>query len=267
MRQADLREEDFGTRSSYAAVFAAALLDPDRAMPPSVKGPNNKAAAKRYNVHRNNVTVSLIDALAAAFPATLRITGVDFFRAMARFHIRATPPTSPLLFDYGRDFPDFIERYEYAQSMPWLADVARIERAWLDAYYAADAQPLTPQALASIRPDRLADAVLTPHPATRIVRSQFPAVTVFSTNRSDGAVGRVEATEPEDALVTRPQLQVAVRRLPAGGAIYLTRLGAGEPLGAAAAAALADSPDFDLAANIAGMLEAGAFTAIRDGGG
>jgi len=45
----------------------------------------------------------------------------------------ATPPTSPLLFEYGRDFPAFIEGYEHAQDMPWLADTARIERAWLDA--------------------------------------------------------------------------------------------------------------------------------------
>ena len=150
--------------------------------------------------------------------------------------------------------------------MPWLADVARIERAWLDAYHAADAEPLAPQALASIPPERLADTVLTPHPATRIVRSRFPAVTIFAANRSDGPVGRIEATEPEDALVTRPGLEVIVRRLPPGGAVFLTRLIAGEPLGAAAAAALADSPAFDLSANIAGMLEAGAFTAIRQGG-
>ena len=85
--------------------FAAALLDPDRETPALVAGPAGKAAAKRYNVYRNNVTVSLIDALAAVYPAVQRITGVDFFRAMARFHIRATPPTSPLLFEYGRDFP------------------------------------------------------------------------------------------------------------------------------------------------------------------
>jgi hypothetical protein len=31
-----------------------------------------------------------------------------------------------------------------------VGDVARIERAWLDAYHAADAEPLEPQALASI---------------------------------------------------------------------------------------------------------------------
>jgi hypothetical protein len=254
-------EQDCGELPSYAAAFASALLDPDRATPDAVAGPKSGGAGKRYNVYRNNVTVSLINALAAIFPATQRITGVDFFRAMARFHVRATPPLSPLLFEYGRDFPDFIERYEYAQSVPWLADVARIERAWLDAYHAADAEPLTPQTLGSIPPERLADAVLTAHPATRIVRSRFPAVTIFTANRSDGPGGRVEAVEPEDALVTRPGLEVEARRLPPGGAIFLTRLANGEPLGAAVEAALADSPAFDLPANIAGLLEAGAFTA------
>ena len=44
-------------------------------------------------------------------------------------------------------FPTSSRRYEYAQSMPWLADVARIERAWLDAYHAADAEPLAPARL------------------------------------------------------------------------------------------------------------------------
>src|SRR5246127_1468390 len=111
--------------SSYAAAFAAALIDPERETPAIVAGPAGKGAEKRYNVYRNNVTFSLIDALAAICPAVQRITGIDFFRAMARFHVRATPPSSPLLSEYGRDFPDFIDSYEYAKLMPWLADVAR----------------------------------------------------------------------------------------------------------------------------------------------
>ena len=104
---------------------------------------------------------------------------------------------------------------------------------------------------------------MTPHPATRIVCSRFPALTIFAANRSHDPVGRIAATEPEDALATRPGLEVIVRRLPPGGANFLKRLIAGEPLGAAAAAALADSRAFDLSANIAGMLEAGAFTAAN----
>src|ERR1700743_1530152 len=129
--------------ASYAEAFASALMDPGSKTPAIVTGPRSKAAIKRYNVYRNNVMVSLVDALSEIYPAVQRITGVEFFRAMARTHIRAMPPASPLLFEYGRDFPAFIETYEYARAMPWLADTARIERAWLDAYHAADAEPLS----------------------------------------------------------------------------------------------------------------------------
>ena len=255
-----------GPRTSYAAAFSPPLLNPNQATPPTVAGPSGKAAVKRHNVYRNNVTVSLIDALAMIYPAVQRITGVEFFRAMARFHVRATPPSSPLLFEYGRDFPAFIEQYEYAQCMPWLADTARIERAWLDAYHASDAAPLSPAALASFPPERLADLVFTAHPATRIVCSRFPALTIFAANRGEGPVGLIETALPEDALITRPDVDVVVRHLPAAGATYLSSLISGRPLGEAAAAALEASPSFDIGASIAGMIEAGVFSAVYLGG-
>jgi hypothetical protein len=250
---------------TYAAVLAPGLIDPDYQTPAGVVGPNGKGATRRYNVYRNNVTVSLIDALAAVFPATQRITGVEFFRAMARFHVRTTPPRSPLLFEYGHEFPDFIERYEYARPMPYLADTARIERAWLDAYHAADAAPLPTQDLAAIPPEMLPDIVFVPHPTTRIVRSKFPALSIFVSNRGDGPVERIENFVPEDTLIARPDLEVTVRLLPPGGAVFLTQLMAGRPLGDAAAVALATSPDFDSARNIAGMIEAGVFAALHAG--
>jgi hypothetical protein len=247
---------------SYAAVFASGLIDPMQATPTLVSGPSGKSAVKRYNVYRNNVTASLIDALAAIYPAVQRITGVEFFRAMARFHVRATPPASPLLFEYGRGFPAFIEAYEHATAMPWLADVARLERAWLDAYHAADAAPLSPDSLASIPSDRLADVVFTAHPAARIVRSRYAAATIFSANRGDAPTGTIEAGTLEDALVTRPDLDVVVRHVPEGGAEFLICLMSGRTLGEAAALASTSSASFDLAANIAGMIQAGVFTAV-----
>ncbi|MBR0831003.1 putative DNA-binding domain-containing protein [Bradyrhizobium manausense] len=251
--------------ASYAAAFAPALLDPVSQVPGIVTGPRGKSAAKCYNVYRNNVTVSLIDALAAIYPAVQRLTGADFFRAMARFHIREAPPTSPLLFEYGRDFPGFIARYEHARSLPWLADVARIERAWLDAYHAADSMPLSPTALATVAPDRLTSLVFTVHPATRVVRSSFAAVTIFAANRGIETAGSIDASVPEDALITRPDADVVVQLLPPGGAMFLTCLISGCMLAEAAAAALDDSPSFDLATNIAGLFKAGAITSLTSG--
>src|SRR5260370_13905854 len=171
MLSADISSRDPGEKPSYGAAFSGALIDPERAIPNCVAGPNGKTATKRYNVYRNNVTVSLMEALASIYPAVQRITGAEFFRAMARFHVRANPPRSPLLFEYGRDFPAFIERYEYAQSVPWLGDVARIQRASLDCYHAADAEPLSARALGSVPAHRLPKPLLLPLPAVRIFPS------------------------------------------------------------------------------------------------
>ncbi|MEF0941446.1 HvfC/BufC N-terminal domain-containing protein [Rhizobium sp. BR 362] len=247
---------------SFASTFSKSLLNPEQQTPASLVGPHGKGADKRYNVYRNNVTVSLIETLAAIFPATQRITGPDFFRAMARFHIRETPPTSPLLFEYGRGFPAFINGYEYAQSMPWLGDVARLERAWLDAYHAADCPVISAADLACVAPDELPELRFHVHPATRILSSQFPAVTIFAANRGAEPVRRIEHIVPEDALITRPELEVVVRLLQPGGAAFLTCLAGGGTFAAAAAAALDVNPAFDLAGMVAEMIEAGAFTEI-----
>jgi hypothetical protein len=247
----------------YATAFAPGLTNPETTAPEDVVAARGKGVVKRYNVYRNNVTVSLIDALAAIYPAVQRITGVEFFRAMARFHVRATPPVSPLLFEYGRDFPSFIESYEYARDIPWLADTARIERAWLDAYHAADAATLKAEALVSVDPSSLAQVRFVPHPAARIVRSRYPAVAIFAMNRADGPVSPLCSGDAEDALVTRPDQDVIVSRLPAGGAAFLIALIKGEPLGSAAEAAFDQTGSFDLPVNLAAMISAGVFAGIQ----
>jgi hypothetical protein len=57
----------------------------------------------------------------------------------------------------------------------------------------------------------------------------------------------------EDAIVSRPGCDVEVRRLPPGAKTFLQKLAARNPLGEAAAAALAGNANFDLAANLAAL--------------
>ncbi len=251
-------------RPSFADAFVPGLIDPTHGEPASVVGPHGKGAVKRYNVYRNNVTVGLINALVATFPAVRRLTGDEFFRAMAQFYVRATPPRSKLLFEYGHDFPAFIENYEYARELPYLADVARIERAWLDAYHAPDLPVLTMQALAEVNPEALADIRLVAHPATRLVSSAFPAVSIFALNRREETpIEPLRSFDPEDALITRPAEDVVVRHLPPGGSAFLSALLTGVAFGEAADIAVAASSEFDLSLNITGMIAAGAFAGIR----
>ena len=158
--------------------FGAALLDPTRRVPPGLVGPDGEPSARRFSVYRNNVVAGLIETLTAAFPAVHRIVGADFFRAMAGAYAVAEPPLSPILLEYGAGFADFISGFEPASRLPYLPDVARIERAWTEAYHAPDASPLEAADLMAVDPDRFGAIRLSVHPSLRIVRSQLPALTI-----------------------------------------------------------------------------------------
>jgi hypothetical protein len=244
------------------SAFAAGLLE---ATPPpaGVTAWNSPSPERRYGVYRNNVAASLTGALATRFPAAERIVGPDFFRAMAAVFIRLNPPRSPLLLAYGDDFPDFAANFEPAREIAYLADVMRIEAARTRAYHAADAAPLDPQVLAEIAPDRLGGLVLVPHPSLSALSSPHPAVMIWALNAGERPVEPVADWRGQDALVVRPHMIVEVVPLPPAGAPFFGHLAQGRALAEAASTAMAADAAFDLSANLAILLRAGAFTAIR----
>ncbi|WP_417423116.1 DNA-binding domain-containing protein [Hoeflea sp.] len=247
--------------AALQTAFGAALLDPDLPVPDGVIGPHGKGAKRRFAVYRNNVTVSLINALADIFPAVQRLVGEEFFRDMARIYLTQEPPRSALIFEYGGGFAAFLERFEPVAKLAYLPDVARLERAWLDAFHAADAEPLSPATLGTIPPERLGDVSFTSHPATRVVSSRFAAVSIFSANREKRPLDDIRPLDSQDGLITRPHYDVQIRTLPPGAAGFFNHLIGGATLGAAAAQTLEQNPDFDLPSAISAMLDAGVFAA------
>jgi hypothetical protein len=243
--------------------FSNAILNPDIALPKGLHGPQSGKADRRYAVYRNNVTVSLISALEANFPAMRRLVGDEFFAGMAREFVRKHPPKSRLMAEYGAGMAGFIETIESLAAYPFIPDVARLERIWLDSYHEADAPVLDGAELAKLDPEALFASRFVIHPAARLFASPFAAVTIMGANRSEGDVPAIDASMPEFGLVTRPALQVDVRKISASSHLFLTKLVEGHSLSEAAEAALDADAAFDLAANLQGMLAAGVFTSLK----
>jgi len=239
------------------ADFARAILDPHKPAPVGLVGPDGRPSAKRFAVYRNNVVVGLIETLKAAYPVVHRLVGEEFFAAMARLYVMAEPPTSPIMLDYGAGFPAFIGRFEPAAVLAYLPDVARLERAWVEVYHAAEASPLPPWALSQVPTGDVPTMRLVLHPSVRIVKSVFPIVGIWQAN-TDGIEGvQIELDDSgEDALVARPEAEVEVRRLPSGAAAFIEALQAGSPIVDAVKEGLFVSPRFDLADALRGMIEA-----------
>lgn len=246
------------------AAIAKAIVDPRMVAPAGLLAPKGGADAGRFAIYRNNVFVGLTTALAKRFPVTRRLVGETFFTGMARVYADREKPASPLLFEYGDGFADFIAGFAPAETVPYLADVARIEAAWTRAYHAADAAALTVETLPATDPERLMAARLTQHPAATLLCSSHPAASIWSAHQGD-AVGLAIDRQAETALVTRPDFDVAVHVLPTRDMVFARVLFAGEPLGAAAEAAIDADAEFDFGVALVGLIGLGAFGAMQMG--
>ena len=244
--------------------FAEALLDPEQACPPGLITWNASDPARRFAVYRNNVIVSLVDALADTFAVTQDLVGEAFFRAMARVFAYANPPTSRLLVFYGETFPDFIERFPPAASLPYLADVARLEFLRLRAYHAADVAPVRREDIVAVLADqeKLPDLGLALHPSLAVLDSAAAVVALWAAHQGIGALATLVPDVPETALIVRDGLDVEVMSIPRASGVFIKAVKRGATLGDAMALAQRSDPDFDATLPLALLIQKSAITAL-----
>lgn len=223
--------------------FAEALRDPNRPPPRFVSIVRGANASERFNIYRNNVATSLIDALAATFPVVAELVGEAFFKAMARAYAHQNPPQSPVLLAYGSGFAEFVDSFVPGNDLPYLADVARFEWLWSEAYHAGDAIAVSIDELEALGGEKLGEAVFEIHPTLRVFRSEWPVISIWHAHQGDGdareGLAQIEMAA-ECGVIVRAELSVDVRRVPieAFDAIETLREGqslemAAEALGAA----------------------------------
>ena len=215
--------------------WPTALVDPELDVPPDLCTWNGSLVAQRFGIHRNNMLISLVDALASTFDVTQQLVGDTFFRAMAQLYVRQHPPLSPVLSDYGADFADFVAQFPPAASVAYLSDVARLEFLRMQSLHAADAIPMSvDQAQVWLRdPEQLARLVFTISPGVHAFQSTHAAVSVWAAHQPDSGLRmeEVDVTQPECALVHREDWDVPVLAVDAPTLKLVNLLQKGQRLG------------------------------------
>lgn len=210
-------------------------------------------------IHRNTGARAALDALAANYPVVHALFGDEPFTACAQAYFHVSPPCEPRLSHVGAGFATFLRGYAPVQDILWIADVAALERMWLESLFAADAPVLDGAALLQHGVDD--ETRLALHPATRFAHFGAPAVSIWHAHASEDP-NALELIEwcPEVALVTRPGHAVDIRAMGAGALAFLMAVADGQPLVGAGAAAFDADPDVDLQTVFARLIESGAFT-------
>lgn len=217
-----------------------------------------------FSVYRNTVFKGCIDALQANFPAVVRLVGEEWFRAAAAVYVQASPPVDARLVNYGVKFAAFLVEFEPARELPYLADVARLDRYWVEAHIAPEDSLVDAAAVASLPAELLERTVFRPHAAARWAWfDAVPAYTIWRANREESEVPGNLVWQAEGALLSRPRGDVIWRPLTAAGYAFLEASAARLTFEAAAQRALDAQPGADLGAIVGELLAAGAFGQIH----
>jgi len=241
-------------------LFGAALLDPARPVPDGLTDARDRDAGRRFNVYRNNVAVSLTEAMHSAFPVIAKLLGKQNMDGLAGMYLRAHPPKTPLMMFYGVDFPDFLANMPQLKHLGYLPDIARLELAMRRSYHAADAVPVDPQFFGLTAPELLLQTSLRLAPAAIVQRSDWPIYDIWRFN-TDPVAPKPNAAA-QDVLITRAEFDPLPHLLPPGGAIWIAALQQGQTLGQALEATLATHPEFDLGPTLALLLQGNAITSL-----
>jgi hypothetical protein len=245
-------------REPFHDAFEAALNGDDTALTPFLADGDAGLA-----VYRNTVASGRADVLAAAFPTIARLTGEDWFRGAALAYARKHPPTDPAMDRYGETFAAWLADFEPARELPYLAPVARLDRAFSEAHAAADAPVLDAREAALLTPSELFAARAEVHPSARLFWFDWTVASIWLSERGFEPAETLEFVERgEGLLVARPGMGVAATRLDRPAYAFLAACREGRTLGQAATAALRADPKADLRALFARLIEAGAFTRL-----
>lgn len=243
--------------------FRTAILDSAAPVPEGLSDGQGRPAGARFSVYRNNVAVSLTEALEVSFPAIRKLIGETNFKAVMGVFLRQHPPATPMISQYGAALPGFLETFPPLRHLAYLPDVARLEQALRESYHAADGTPIDPAILQDMPPEDLMTARFALAPALRLVRSRWPVHGIWAFNMQVGAPQPPKTSQ--DVLVTRPEFDPLMTPLPAGGGAFVAALLAGETFATAHGAATQDTADFDLSTTLGALIAGHAIHKITPG--
>jgi hypothetical protein len=230
-------------------------------VPPGLIARDMDEVERCFSVYRNNVSVSLTEALATRFPVVRRLVGEAFFAPLARLYAEEDRPRGPVLAEWGEGFAGFLAAFPPSVGYPYLPDVARIEFARGRAFHAPDAEPVDPAALAAADPDRVR---LVLNPSVQLLRLATAALAIWARSQPGGE-GQPPLTGPETALILRDaSFDVPVRALRAGDSALVEAMLAGSTLADAANAAQEAEPGHDPSHMLVALMRAGAITEARE---
>ncbi len=216
--------------TAFFDAFTEALAGDMSALGPWLE--DEDAGQSRFAVYRNTGLLARVESLCANHPTVGQIMGEDWLTAVAHLYCGQVAATEPSLIAYGRDFGDWLGSFPEAADYPYLANIARLDRLWLECAFAADGPVLDPAVLAEIATGSRGAAQLVLHPSARMASFADTSPLLWRANRPPATPSGplVYEERPTAILLCRPEGQVVTHLVSPLAAQIVCQCQAGRPI-------------------------------------
>ena len=134
-----------------------------------VLGDERLSAEARVDIYANMYFYRILDALKEDFPATLAVLGDDNFHNVVTGYLIEHPPTDPSITHSGSHLADYLRDHPMREDVPYIADLAKLERATVEVFLGPDADTLDADALRAVAVEDWPAMNLKLHPSAQIL--------------------------------------------------------------------------------------------------
>lgn len=231
-------------RFTYYDQLSAAIRDPQAPTPVAGESILQKRQRLGTTIYRNNHRHAYTTVLRETFPVVEQLVGEAFFKAMALEYLRSNPPASRVIRTYGKNFPQFIAGFEPAGTLPFLANVARIEFSRLQIFHQQASPGMDPLLISQRLGENLDHIHFILSPALALIRTEDGAISIWRHHHqaiNTGEQKRLRLKPAKEHLAfSRPDIRILDTPLDQDQFEILSALQDGQSLSSALECASAD---------------------------
>lgn len=177
--------------------------------------PRRGSVADRWHVYAHGYLARIVEAVGLEYAAIRRIVGEDAFEALLGRYLGVFPPRSFDLSRAGDRLPAFLEFDRLSVELPFLPDLARLERTIAECFVAADGDAVRWDSLSGRGTEELLSLRFGLLPGVALVRSTWPLDELWACRfeEDDGAVSVALEGRAANVLVFRRDGRVRVERV------------------------------------------------------
>ena len=140
--------------------------------------------AQRVSIYESGYFLRLTQALATDYKVLWMVLGDDEFDALAKAYILTKPSRYFSLRWFGQEFAAFLNEQE-GEHAPMLAQLARLEWAFVDAFNSEDVPMVALEKIASVAPESWPNLSFKFHPSLQIIEHDWNVLSFWRAGREE----------------------------------------------------------------------------------